>query len=170
MREARSLVFLDECHYQRGTSIRTWCHPEGRDSTVLEETNRKGISVFGAVNIDDGKLLTGFTDKYNAMTFLEFLCIVRSRFPNGVIVLDNALYHHASIVTDCAFLTGMDLLFMPPYSPELNSIERVWKLAKMHATYNKYFQRLNDLESALEGEFGKYSKRNREPKSLCAIT
>ena len=126
--------------------------------------------MFGAVKIDDGKLLTRFTDKYNAMTFLEFLCVVYRRFPDTLIVLDNALYHHAGIVTDCAFLTGLDLLFMPPYSPELNSIERVWKLAKKHATHNRYFQQLNDLRSALEGEFGKFVRRNDELMNLCALT
>ena len=126
--------------------------------------------MFGAVNTGDGKLLTRFTDRYNAMTFLEFLCIVHRRFPNSIIVMDNALYHHSSIVTDCAFLAGMDLLFMPPYSPELNPIERVWKMAKTHATHNRYFQQLNDLRNASEREFGKYTRSNGELRSLCAIT
>ena len=120
--------------------------------------------MFGAVRIGDGKLLTRITDKYNAMTFLEFLCIMHRRF------LDNALYHHANIVTECAFLTGVDLLFMPPYSPELNPIERVWKLVKKHATHNRYFQQLNDLRSALEKEFGRYVRSNEELKQLCVIT
>ena len=126
--------------------------------------------MFSAVNTGDGRLLTRFTDKYNAMTFLEFLCIVHGRFPNSVIVLDNALYHHASIVMDCVFLTDIDLLFMSPYSPELNPIERVWKLAKIHATHNRYFQQLNDLRSALKWEFGKYARSNRELRSRCVIT
>ena len=143
-----------------------WYPPEERDPIVLQEPNRKGISVFGAVNIGDGRLLTRFTDKYNAIIFLEFLCIVHKRFLNSVIVLDNTLYHHACIVMDCAFQMDIDLLFMSPYSPELNPIERVWKLAKVHATHNRYFQQLNDLRSALKGEFGKYSRSNGDLRSL----
>ena len=136
---------------------------------ILEEI-RRWISVFGAVNIGDGRLLTRFTDKYNAMAFLEFLCIVHKRFPNSVIILDNALYHHASIVTDCAFLTGMDLLFISPYSPpELNPIERVWKLAKMHATHNRYFEMLSNLSGAVRNEFNRYIRPNEELKKLCVI-
>ena len=94
----------------------------------------------------------------------------QGKLTDSYIVLDNALYHHASIVTDCAFLTGMDPLFMSPFSPELNPIERVWKLAKMHATHNRYFQQLNELRSALEGELGQYARSNGEPRSLCLAT
>ena len=112
-------MFLDECHfYQRGTRIRTWYPPEDRDPFVFQEPGRKGISVFGAISISDGKLFTKIAEKYNSMTFLEFLCIVHSKFPNSTVVLDNALYHHASVVMEFAFLTGMDLLLLPPYLPE----------------------------------------------------
>ena len=97
-----------------------------------------------------------FTDKYNAMTSLEFLCVVYGGFSGTLIVVDNAPYHHAGIVTDCAFLIGMDLLFMPPYSSELNPIESVLEPAK-NAKHNIHFQELNDLRSALEWEFGKLS-------------
>ena len=126
--------------------------------------------MFGAVNTGDGRLLTRFTDKYNAMTFLEFLCIVHRRFPNSVIVLDNGLYHHASIVMDCAFLTGIDLLCMSPYSPELKPIEMVWKLQRCNATHNRYFQQLNDLRNVLKWEFGKYARSSGDLRSLCVIT
>ena len=171
LRSGRSLVFLDECHfYQHGTRISAWYPPEDIDPFVLQEPNRKGISVFGAVNIGDGSLITGITDKYNAMTFLEFLSTILVKFPNSIIVMDNARYHHASIVTDYAFLIDMDILFMPPYSPELNPIERVWKHVKIHATHNIYFQQLNDLRNALVKEFGKYNKRNEELKKLCVFT
>lgn len=81
--------------------------------------------MFGALRTDDSRLFTKIAEKYNSKTFLEFLCIVHSKFPNSTVVLDNALYHHASVVMEFAFLTGMDLLFLPPYSPELNPIERV---------------------------------------------
>ena len=163
-------MFLDECHfYQRGTRIGTWYPPEDRDPFVFQEPGRKGISVFGALSINDGKLFTKITEKYNSMTFLEFLCIVHGKFPNSMVVLDNALYHHASVVTEFAFLTGMDLLFLPPYSPELNPIERVWKLVRKHATHNRYFEMLSNLSGALRNEFNRYIRPNEELKKLCVI-
>ena len=65
---------------------------------------------------------------------MEFLPVVHKKFPDSVFVLDNALYHHASIVTDYAFLSQIDLLFISPYSPELNPIERGWKFIKRRAS------------------------------------
>ena len=53
---------------------------------VLQEPNRKGISVFGAVRISDGRLITRITERYNALTFLEFLSLVHGRFPESIIV------------------------------------------------------------------------------------
>ncbi|MHB1811680.1 MAG: transposase [Thermoplasmataceae archaeon] len=137
---------------------------------VMQEPNRKGISAFGAVNIRNGKLITKITDRYNALTFLEFLSTVHARFPDSILVLDNAMYHHAGIITDYAFLIGVDLLFLPSYSPKLNPIERVWKLVKKNANHNRYFQLLSDLGGALVGEFSKYSKPNRELTKLGVIT
>ncbi len=123
--------------------------PEDIDPFVFQEPNRKGISVFGVANIGNGDLITGITDKYNAMTFLEFLSTINVKFPNSI------------IVTGYEFLIDMEILFIPPYSPELNPIERVWKLVKKHATHNIYFQQLNDLRNALVKEFGKYNKKRR---------
>ena len=87
--------------------------PEDIDPFVFQEPNRKGISVFGVANIGNGDLITGITDKYNAMTFLEFLSTINVKFPNSI------------IVTGYEFLIDMEILFIPPYSPELNPIERV---------------------------------------------
>ncbi len=156
-------MFMDECHfYRHGTRMRAWYPPEDLEPIVLQEPNRKGISAFGAVNIRNGKLITKITDRYNALIFLEFLSMVHARFPDSILVLDNALYHHAGIITDYAFLTGIDLLFLPSYSPKLNPIERVWKLVKKNANHNRYFQLLSDLGGALVGEFSKHSKPNGE--------
>ena len=139
------------------------------DPFVFQEPGRKGLSVSGALRINDGKLFTKMAEKYNSMTFLEFLCIVHSKFQNSTVVLDNALYHHASVVTEFAFLVGMNVLFLPPYSPELNPIERVWKLVRKHATHNRYFQMLSNLSGALKNEFNRYIRPNEELKKLCVI-
>ncbi|MGC8618878.1 MAG: IS630 family transposase, partial [Thermoplasmata archaeon] len=166
----RKIVFLDEVHfYQHGTRMRVWIPPEDIDPTVLQEPGRKGISVFGAIRISDGRLITSITEVYNAFTFVEFLYIVHKKFPDSVFVLDNALYHHASIVTDYAFLSQIDLLFMPPYSPELNPIERVWKFIRKRATHNKYFALLDDLRDALLEQFNLYSRPNETIRKLCAV-
>ena len=150
--------------------MRIWIPPEDSDPTVLQEPNRKGISVFGAVGISDGRLSTRITDKYNTLTFMHFLEQVHKDFPDAVFILDNAKYHHSRLVTEFAKFLGIELLFLPPYSPDLNPIERVWKFVRKHATHNKYFQILEELRSALDEQFGIYHKENEVLKKLCAVT
>ena len=164
-------MFMDECHfYQHGTRISAWHPPEDMGPVVLQEPNRKGISVFKAVRIRYGRLLTESTERYNALTFLKLLSIAHARFPDSIFVLDNAQYHHASLITDYAFLADINLLSLPQYSPELNPIERVWKIVKKHATHNRYFQLLDDLKSALLDKFARHFEPNDELRNLYVIT
>jgi transposase len=70
-----------------------------------------------------------------------------------VLVLDNASYHHTAAVH--AFLslvqTHVEVIFLPPYCPELNLIERFWRHLKDHATANTLFPSLNDLCARVDG-------------------
>lgn len=126
--EGKSLVLMDECHfYQHCTRISAWHPSEDMSAVVLQEPNRKGISVFGAVRIRDGRLFREITERHNALTFLKSLSIAHARFPDSIFVMDNARYHHASLITGYAFLADINLLSLPPYSPELNPIERYVK-------------------------------------------
>src|SRR5712691_1959866 len=60
--------------------------------------------------------------------------------------------------------------FLPPYSPELNPIERVWKLTRRRCLHNRYFENLKDIISAVETEFANWTRRNDVLRRLCAIT
>lgn len=103
------------------------------------------------------------------ITFLEFLSFAHKTFPDSIFVLDNALYRHASVINDYANLTGIRLFFLPPYSPDLNPIERVWKFVRKKATHNVYFASLEYLKNALVRQFSIYRKESREIRQLCTI-
>jgi transposase len=88
-----------------------------------------------------------------------------------VILLDNARYHHARILRDWLWKQRkiVQLLFLPPYSPQLNPIERVWKLARRLCTHNKYFPTLDDLRRIVESQVTHWAKPNKTLCRLCAI-
>ncbi|MFG1520144.1 MAG: transposase [Thermoplasmataceae archaeon] len=86
-------------------------------------------------------------------------------------VLDNVKYHHANLLKEFLESNSQIILeFLPPYSPELNSIERVWKIVKSKATLNRYFQSMGDLILALTEQFAVYANPNSTLRKLCAIT
>lgn len=140
----RDVWFLDESHFQQhGSRVAMWVPPEENDPIQWMAPTRKNISLFGAVNARTGKLITQFEKTFNADTFEDFLKrLLRHRGPDRhmVIILDNARYHHARKLKPLLrkYRRVLTLSFLPPYSPELNNIERVWKLLRRLCVHNRY--------------------------------
>jgi transposase len=89
-----------------------------------------------------------------------------------VVIIDNARYHHAALHKDYRSQNRdrFSLEFLPPYSPELNPIERLWKLIRRLATHNQYFQTLTDIVEAVERIFSQWRLGNETVRRLCSIT
>ena len=107
-------MYPDECHfYQHGTRYRMWIPPQDHDPMMLWEPTRKGISVFGAVDQPSGTLRTEVTEKYNAITFREFLMSISPVSGEVHMILDNAMYHHANLLKE--FLDANPHIVPKPY-------------------------------------------------------
>jgi transposase len=166
---------LDECHFQQhGTRCVMWVPPEETDPILLHAPTRKTAALFGAVQPASGRLVTRQAPQFNAATFEPFLRQLlrhRARGRRLVAILDNATYHYARALDP--FLTAhrgvLRLLFLPPYSPELNPIERVWKLARRLCTHNRYFPELEELVAAVAQQMETWRNPNPVLHRLCGI-
>jgi transposase len=152
-----------------------WVPPENKDPILLHAPTRKSIACFGAVSLRSGKFVRRMCKVFNAETFQSFLAqLLRHHTPRRrmIVVLDNARYHHAVLLAP--FLrehaSQLRLLFLPPYSPQLASIERVWKLTRRLATHNRYFPTLEEVLQAVNACFDRWRKPNRILRRLCCIT
>jgi transposase len=89
-----------------------------------------------------------------------------------VVVLDNARYHRAEALHSWLkeHSEKFRLDFLPPYSPELNVLERVWKLTRRLCTHNRYFPVLEELLQTVCHQFNRWLKPNETLRRLCAIT
>lgn len=165
----------DECHFhQNGTITRMWVPPEIKDPVIFQEPSHKKISLFGSINTVNGQFVYRFSTIFNAETFLEHLNQILSyRPPNKkiLLILDNARYHHARYIRPWLEKNKrlIELLFLPPYSPELNPTELIWKRTRYKATHNRYFPTIDSLCDALEIQFQQWALPNEELLSLCAI-
>ena len=149
--------------------------PEEKDPVVNQAPTRKSIACFGAVSLQSGKFIHLMSPQFNAVTFegyLRKLIRHRSRNKKMVVVLDNARYHHAKLLKPLLdrYQSHLELLFLPPYSPQLAPVERVWKLAKRLATHNRYFADLDELQTAIGHCFNVWRKPNSVLRRLCCIT
>ncbi len=152
-----------------------WIPPEEKDPIVLQEPTRFHMSVFGAVNVGSGRLIHQMSETFNAVTFLDFLKILLSfRIDSKVIhlILDNSRYHHAKLLKPWLDEHKEEIVldFLPPYSPQLNPIERVWKQTRQKSTHNQYFPTLSDLVQAVQVQFSRWSQPNATLVKLCTIS
>jgi hypothetical protein len=65
------------------------------------------------------------------------------------VVLDNASYQHCDLVINTAKTLGIELLFLPTYSPNLNLIERLWKFLKAKCLRNEFYNTSKEFETAI---------------------
>lgn len=167
---------LDECHLQQhGTRSLLWVPPEETNPVLFHAPTRKSVALFGAVNLRQGQLVTQAEPKFDGLSFGRFLRHLlrhRARGRRLVLILDNAPYHHARILQPFRreHRRVLRLDYLPPYSPELNPIERVWKLARRLCTHNQYFPKLQDLIDAVSRQMAAWQKPNSTLSRLCGIT
>jgi transposase len=152
-----------------------WVPPEIRDPVMLHAPTRKSVACFGAVNLATGRLVRAICSVFNAETFSAFLHQLlrhRARRKRMVVVLDNAKYHHAVLLKPMLhkYRATLQLLFLPPYSPQLAPIERVWKLARRLVMHNRYFATLAAVLEAVNACFTLWQKPNHILRRLCCIT
>ena len=166
---------LDECHFQQhGSRCVMWVPPEQKDPVVLHAPTKKSVSLFGAVNLSSGKLLHSISPVFNAVTFFEFLKMLSKRGGKSkrlIVILDNARYHHALLLKHWLYKKRkrINLLFLPPYSPELNPIERVWKLTRKNRTHNQFFPSLDCLVKTVKEQLTIWGVPNAILRKLCCI-
>lgn len=150
--------------------------PEVRDPVCRHAPTRKLVSYFGAVRIGDGRLVTSKPEgRFDAQTCWSFLRRLRRssrrRGRRVFVIIDNARYHHASLHAEWRRLQepGFVLLFLPPYSPNLNPIERVWKLLRKLWLHNRYFPTLAELIQIVDRQFTAWARPNSALRKLCSI-
>ena len=175
---AVDLWALDEVHFQQyGSVCRMWVPPEDKNPVLLHHPTRRSVGYFGAVRLRDGKFVYQRQESsFNAQTFWHFmrhLHRISERSPRrSVIIIDNVRYHHARLHQEWRqkYARRFRLDFLPPYSPELNPIERVWKLTRRLCLHNRYLPDLNDVIDAVEAQFHLWQRGNHTLRRLCAIT
>ena len=129
-------MFFDPCHQLHNTIIWKCWQPKGKNWTIVlnSNTGRKRINILWWINALTGQFSSLITEKNcNMETIKEVFYKIRNEYKNWkkiVIILDNAKYNHAKEVVKLTDKLGIKLLFLPPYSPNLNLIERVWKFLK----------------------------------------
>jgi transposase len=156
------LFFVDASHFVHGAFL---CYVWSFVRLFLRTpSGRKRLNVLGALDYATKQLVTITNLTYiTSTTVCELLTTLATQYPGIPItlVLDNARYQHCRLVEDLAASLGIELLFLPSYSPNLNLIERLWKFVKSECLNGKYYETFDAFQAGIKDCLGKIGTKHR---------
>jgi len=130
----------------------------------VQQTEYEWVYLFGAVNPQTGEssgLLAPTVNTDYLNHHLRFISEQAGADVQVILVLDRAGWHVAKALETPA---NMTLLYLPPYSPELNPVERLWAYLRSHYLSNRVYQDYDDLFDASGQAWNQLT-----PEHLCSI-
>lgn len=154
-------MFEDEASFWLdGTLHQTWS-PIGVQPRVPTYGQRKTAHVFGAISVEDAAFHYRFAPVFNGHTFHEFLEQLVTHY-NGrkiFLIIDNGACHwldEAGKAWLARNAEAIELHRLPPYSPEFNPTEGVWKTTRKLVTHNRFFSTVEERDGALVEAFEQF--------------
>lgn len=171
-RDGRShLLFMDAAHFVLQPFVCClWCLTR---LFIPAAAGRNRINVLGAVDAITKEVSTCANTTYIcAESLIAFLKQLRKKYCDKpvTIVLDNARYQHCLAVKNFAASINIELLFLPPYSPNLNIIERLWKFTKKQILHARYYEEPEKFHAAIKTFFKNINKKyNADLQTLLTL-
>ena len=170
MQQAKSgditLLFIDASHFVMGCDFLGYIYGKAR-RFIKTYSGRMRYNVLGALNFVTKKVTTVTNDTYiTSKEVCDLLTKVAFEYAGKTIhlVLDNARYQKCNLVQDMAARLGINLVYIPPYSPNLNLIERLWKFVKGKLR-TKYYDNFNIFQEKIDSIVDSTDKDNKNTVS-----
>lgn len=148
-----SIMFLDSCHPSMATKIAYGWIKKGQSKPLETTASRTRLNLIGALNLEEiSKPIVGSYSTVDGESIVDFLEQLRAntKTPGTIhIILDQAGYHRSAIVADKAKELKINLIYLPPYSPNLNPIERLWKVMNEQARNNVFFKTAQEFRQGI---------------------
>jgi transposase len=145
------LYYMDAAHFVLGAFLGyLWSKVR---IFIRTPSGRKRYNVLGAYHAICGTMVTVTNTTYiNSSSVVEMLGKLSLLHPDRSIkiILDNATYQRCYWVRSYATLLGIELIFLPSYSPNLNLIERYWKFLKKKCLYNQFYSDFPSFCAAID--------------------
>ena len=146
----RTVFFVDAAHFVLAPFLGfLWAFSR---IFIKAPAGRSRFNVLGAINAMTHELVLVCNDTYiNANSVCELLRKIADSSVGLPItlILDNARYQKCKLVQELALLLNIEMLYLPPYSPNLNIIERLWKFVKKKCLWSKYYSNFEDFKKAI---------------------
>jgi transposase len=147
----RQVFFVDAAHFVHQSFLGfLWSFTQ---LWIPSPSGRKRFNVLGALNAVTHEVITVTNETYiNSESVCALLWKLANLGLEGTltIVLDNARYQRCELVKNYAEVLGIELLFLPSYSPQLNLIERLWRFVRKECLYAQHYSDFQSFKQAID--------------------
>jgi len=163
------IYFMDGVHPLHNSQPAFGWIEKGKEQTLKTNTGRQRININGAYDIEDKEVIIREDESINAQSTIKLFEQLSKRQQLGLIyiIADNAKYYKCKLVNE--YLSDnprIKMIYLPPYSPNLNVIERLWRLFKKKTTYNKYYEKFSVFKETCLDFFENIEQYKDELESL----
>ena len=154
--EGDPILFADATHPLHNPVIGCGWIKRGQEYPIKSNTGRQRLNVNGAIDIATMSAQIRFDDTVDAASCIALFEQIERAYPNAkriTVICDNARYYRSKAVAAYLENSRIRLHFLPPYSPNLNLIERFWKFFKSQALYNRYYETFDEFRDACKKLF-----------------
>lgn len=168
------MLFEDEFSLSNTATVSYQWAKKGKQPKVLcKQRKRERRTAMGSYNFDTGQMTVTFHQSGNYKSFKKHLKKVLYTYRKHskiIMVVDNVRFHHAKLLKKWLLKNPkLELVYLPPYSPELNPVERVWWYMRKKITHNRYVQSMDQRLIAFWKMFSHFQKPNSELLKVCEI-
>lgn len=165
------MFFVDGVHPQHNSMPSYGWLPRGEKTKLKSNTGRQRININGALNAETLEVIAKEHCTLNAEATIAFFKLIErlnDKAKNIYLILDNAGYYKGEKIREYLKTSRIKLMFLPPYAPNLNLIERLWKFFKKTVLYNRYYATFQEFKVA-SMEFFKKKNLRKYKKELSSL-
>lgn len=164
IKEDEAIIFMDGMHPYHNPGISKAWIKVGQEKEVLSNSGRSRCNLNGAYNPMTQEVIVRNYKTINKDTVIEFFKEIEAFYVSKAeiyAIVDNAKYYKNQAVQTYLETSRINLVFLPTYSPNLNLIERFWKVLKKQVISNTYYEHFRDFQNAVLGFCNKSSPEHR---------
>jgi len=166
-----TIFFADATHPEMNAHPQYGWFPRGERAEVDADPRRVRQNILGAVNVDNHASVFRSYERITSTSVISFLKTIESSqadLSKIYVIVDNARYFKSKVVNEFLKKEGrrVRLIYLPPYSPNLNPIERVWKFLHKKILNNKYYSSALEFKKAITNFIRKFRTYSREMSTL----
>lgn len=169
MDENDVMLFMDGCHPMHNSVPGYGWIRKGREHELKANTGRSRVNINGTYDVDRHEWSVIFSETVNAQSTLVLFQKIEHKYENAkmiYIVCDNARYYKSRLIQEYLARSRIKMISLPPYSPNLNLIERFWEFFRRKVLNNRYYETFSEFVRSCKNFFRCRKKYKAELRTL----